>query len=180
VDEIDNYVTIARSSGYEAFIKAFDCLFLIRAPVEPKKKSADDALNARANFRTRAAKVDPAELDAATEAGRPPTWRIARVKKREGNAASHQLSVGRVPSCDVFLGFPSVSKRHATFLVSGGKQLQLSDEGSTNGTWRNGVRLEQGKPIPVYVGDTLRFGGVEARLVDASRLYDVIVGIPAK
>jgi hypothetical protein len=65
--------------------------------------------------------------------------------------------VGRDPDCPVWLDSPSVSRRHARVVVSGGRAI-LEDLGSKNGT-RVAGRAADG-PTPLADGDTLRFGSV--------------------
>src|SRR5438477_12932246 len=51
-----------------------------------------------------------------------------------------RILVGQSPACSVRLADPSVSRRHAALeLVSGA--LRVTDLGSTNGTWVNGLRV---------------------------------------
>jgi DNA-binding NtrC family response regulator len=65
--------------------------------------------------------------------------------------------VGQSPACAVKLGDPAVSRRHAALELVGGA-LRVTDLGSTNGTWVNGLRvydalLQGGETI--QVGNTV-------------------------
>jgi len=78
-------------------------------------------------------------------------------------------AVGRDVAVDLYLNDPSLSARHAKIVVHPTGIIELSDEGSTNGTFVNE------KPITFAVlknGDAVRFGTVRLRIsyVDASRL----------
>ena len=52
------------------------------------------------------------------------------------------LVVGRLPECDVVLGDPNVSRRHAE-LRRAGDAIVVTDLGSTNGTRVNGVPVRE-------------------------------------
>jgi pSer/pThr/pTyr-binding forkhead associated (FHA) protein len=52
-----------------------------------------------------------------------------------------------------------VGRRHARLFVQGG-QILIEDLDSTNGTFRNGVRLAPRQPTPVANGDELRLGSL--------------------
>jgi pSer/pThr/pTyr-binding forkhead associated (FHA) protein len=70
-----------------------------------------------------------------------------------------RVVLGRSVGCDVRLPDPSVSHRHAT-LRANGAEYSLLDEGSTNGTFVGGIRLEPRTPRIVRSGDKIRVGRV--------------------
>ena len=86
------------------------------------------------------------------------TWSIriagatARLAVIDGATPSRVL-VGNGPGCDVRVVDPSVSRRHAAFEPARGR-LRVSDLGSTNGTFVNGVSIL----------DALIEGGEEVRI----------------
>ena len=63
-------------------------------------------------------------------------------------------TVGRHPDSDIFLDDVTVSRHHCRF-VSTGETLSLEDAGSTNGTYVNGERVEEGRLSP---GDEVMIG----------------------
>ena len=65
--------------------------------------------------------------------------------------------VGRTEECDLVLGNPSVSRRHASLLCSGGRVL-VEDLGSHNGTRVN--ELPVTTPTPLSPGDKVSFADV--------------------
>jgi DNA-binding NtrC family response regulator len=68
--------------------------------------------------------------------------------------------LGQSPACTVRLDDPMVSRRHAAFdFVSGA--LRLSDLGSTNGTFVNGIRAFD---VALAGGETIHVGGSVLRL----------------
>lgn len=64
-------------------------------------------------------------------------------------------------------GARTLSRRHARLISKGGALLLREEPGVGNGTWVNGERLQPGQELTVKLGDTLRFGAVELRLVQA-------------
>lgn len=76
-----------------------------------------------------------------------------------------RVVIGRAAGCDLQLPDPSVSPRHAS-LRQRGSDYVVVDEGSDNGTFAGGVRLERHAPHPLRDGELLRFGRVwvEVRL----------------
>ena len=65
--------------------------------------------------------------------------------------------VGRSSDCDLVLSTPSVSRKHAALLCSGGNVL-VEDLGSHNGTRVNSVAVRT--PTPIKPGDTVTFADV--------------------
>lgn len=59
----------------------------------------------------------------------------------------------------------SVSRRHAKIVNEGGCLFLREEVGTTNGTFVNGERLPTGQARPLAVGDWVRFGSVELRVV---------------
>jgi hypothetical protein len=67
------------------------------------------------------------------------------------------VTIGRTNDNDVAFPDYSVSKRHCQLAVVG-RELRLIDNGSTNGTFLNGLRLAQRKPVVLNTGDTVTLG----------------------
>lgn len=70
--------------------------------------------------------------------------------------------VGRDPSVNLVLKTEMVSRRHAQ-ITRQGETCQVTDLGSANGTFVNGVRLAPNAPAPLVDGAVLRFAQVELR-----------------
>lgn len=66
-----------------------------------------------------------------------------------------QLLLGRDGACDVRFDEAGVSRRHATITRSADGRWTVADQGSTNGTWLNGRRVNQSG---LRDGDELRLG----------------------
>lgn len=72
------------------------------------------------------------------------------------------LRVGRAPSRHLVLDHALVGREHATIAWERGSWV-CTDQGSRNGTWRNGERLEAGQAAGLRVGDVLQFATPEQR-----------------
>ncbi|MFH4977426.1 hypothetical protein AB6A40_004135 [Gnathostoma spinigerum] len=75
------------------------------------------------------------------------------------------ITVGRLPSCDIHLEHPSISRYHC-ILQYGGDRLDkkglgwyLYDLGSTHGTRANKVRIRSHQYVRIRVGYVVQFGG---------------------
>lgn len=81
------------------------------------------------------------------------------------------LHVGRCRSNDLRVNHDSVSASHAKIFVSEETGTVLSDCGSRNGTFVNGVRVKD--RFPISVGDLIRFATAEFQVVaDGSDILD--------
>jgi adenylate cyclase len=77
--------------------------------------------------------------------------------------AGVQLVVGRAPSSDIAIFDGTVSRRHAELQVDD-SGVRVRDLGSSNGTFHNGERIEDGEPVTLAPGDTITFGKVGFRV----------------
>lgn len=90
----------------------------------------------------------------------PSQARLASAQGEHIVRAGTTLRVGRDPvQCSIVLSEPRVSGLHATVRFQEG-QLWVKDEGSNNGTFIDGLRV-QGEWLPVPSGSQLRFGPAE-------------------
>ena len=69
------------------------------------------------------------------------------------------VTIGRLPECDVAVGDPNVSRRHAEIRRQGNGFVVI-DLGSTNGTRVNGAGVKQ---RPLADGDQITVGGTTVR-----------------
>jgi len=80
-----------------------------------------------------------------------------------------ELVLGRDPGgTGVKISDPRCSRRHASIWVQDGR-MQMRDLGSKNGTWLNGVRVEDA--VTLQPGDHIRIGHAEFALVGPSGEY---------
>jgi serine/threonine protein kinase len=99
--------------------------------------------------------------DKTTRLGAP------KIECAEGRPKSVELSqepaiIGRLPSCDLMIADPGVSKRHCSIHWDG-TRLQVQDLGSSNGTWLGDERLEPKRLYPWPEGVELKIGPYEVR-----------------
>ncbi|HZV02891.1 MAG TPA: sigma 54-interacting transcriptional regulator [Planctomycetota bacterium] len=73
--------------------------------------------------------------------------------------APGENAVGRDASCAVLVIDERASRRHANVVRSSDGRLTVEDLGSRNGTLRNGLPLEAGKPVEIGDGDRITIGG---------------------
>ena len=74
--------------------------------------------------------------------------------------AGHTATIGRVPSSDLLVNDPNVSRRHAEVRPHGEGGWQLVDLGSTNGTRVNGTSASE---HTLRDGDVITIGGTRIR-----------------
>ncbi len=70
--------------------------------------------------------------------------------------------LGRSLSADIEIDEPSVSRRHALIVRQDG-QTYLLDDGSRNGTWHNGIRVDR---AVLSDGDTIDLGTARLSYVE--------------
>lgn len=87
--------------------------------------------------------------------------RIVKVSK--GMVRSNAV-IGRSSSATIKLDASCVSGRHA-HLCAVDKRVAIQDDGSTNGTFVNGERLQPGKPKSLHPGDVIKLGTYELRVL---------------
>ena len=73
--------------------------------------------------------------------------------------------LGRSLSADVEIDDPTVSRRHALIVRQDG-QTYLLDDGSRNGTWHNGIRIDRAL---LHDGDDISLGGAQLRYVEVTQ-----------
>ena len=74
-----------------------------------------------------------------------------------------RVLIGRGPACDVRLPEVSISLRHASLEVTGGR-VQIRDERSTNGTFAGSVPVRPGAPVTLESPSEVRVGRVRLRV----------------
>lgn len=81
------------------------------------------------------------------------------------------VSIGRSDDCTIQIREAKVSRRHCVVFIRAGR-LHLQDQGSSNGTFVNGVQVTQSQLRP---GDELRVGSVpiKVEVASAGGLYGV-------
>ncbi|MCA1635387.1 MAG: ATP-binding cassette domain-containing protein [Acidobacteria bacterium] len=72
------------------------------------------------------------------------------------------LTIGRAPDNDIVLDAPGVSRHHASLIYNGGAQPNITDTGSTNGTFVNGEPLTEARALSQH--DLVFLGGFLLRV----------------
>ena len=96
-------------------------------------------------------------------AGTPPKVIILseQLRGQSFELTDDQYTIGRTEEQAICIPDPTVSSLHATLLRQPDGDYLIQDNGSTNGTRVNGVRIESGDTHPLVHSDILQVGGVE-------------------
>lgn len=87
-------------------------------------------------------------------------YALDRKNKRHIELTKFPYTVGKMIGCvDCVLADDSVSRIHARFEKEG-DMIQLIDMNSTNGTYKNGLRLQPQESVEIEPGDEIRFGNL--------------------
>lgn len=92
------------------------------------------------------------------------TLKNKRVAPRTKVSSGARIGVGRSHDNALVIEDSTVSSVHAAFTLSATATLYITDLGSSNGTFVNGVQIAMGDKTIVRDGDQLRFGEVEVTL----------------
>jgi len=90
---------------------------------------------------------------------------VHRVAKREGSLFLGIVSLGRSETNDIQLTSTRVSKHHAILKQDASGAWTVQDNGATNGTFLNEVRLAPREPTGIASGAELRLGDVRTMFV---------------
>jgi pSer/pThr/pTyr-binding forkhead associated (FHA) protein len=75
------------------------------------------------------------------------------------------VSIGRSSKCDLVLPDEKISGKHVALLIGANGKAQVTDLGSTNGTWLNGNKVGESH---FYLEDSIEFGDVHIQLIEAA------------
>ncbi|MDE7358871.1 MAG: FHA domain-containing protein [Lachnospiraceae bacterium] len=85
-------------------------------------------------------------------------YALDKKNKKHIELTKFPFTVGKMAGCvDCILDDDSVSRIHARF-ERVGDAIQLTDMNSTNGTYRNGLRMQPQETVEIEPGDEIRFG----------------------
>lgn len=88
-------------------------------------------------------------------------------------ARDERVVIGRDRDCTLTLSDRTISRTHA-YITVGRVFLELTDNGSRNGTRVNGRLLPPGVPQRLYGGERLELGDVTLTLVDAASWWTLV------
>ncbi len=94
------------------------------------------------------------------------------VKGEHANSVGNFFSIGRIDGNDCIMPDYAISKKHALIEDRRGIYL-LKDNGSTNGTFLNGERL-QTKPVAIHDRDVISFARYEFTFLLPGSFYDIL------
>jgi pSer/pThr/pTyr-binding forkhead associated (FHA) protein len=77
-------------------------------------------------------------------------------QRRSFSVTRDMTVVGRREDCDLRIPLSDVSRKHCRLILDG-NTIKVEDLGSSNGTYRNGERIQQSE---IGAGDTLQIGPV--------------------
>jgi pSer/pThr/pTyr-binding forkhead associated (FHA) protein len=77
-------------------------------------------------------------------------------QRRSFSVTRDMTVIGRREDCDLRIPLGDVSRKHCRMIMDG-QTIKVEDLGSSNGTYRNGERVQQAELSP---GDTLQIGPV--------------------
>lgn len=87
-------------------------------------------------------------------------YALDKKNKKHIELTKFPFTVGKMAGCvDCVLVDDSVSRIHARF-EKVGDTIQLTDMNSTNGTYRNGLRMQPQETVEIEPGDEIRFGNL--------------------
>lgn len=87
-------------------------------------------------------------------------YAVDRKNKQHIELKQFPCTVGKMAGCvDYVLSDDSISRIHARFDRQGEKVL-LTDMNSTNGTYKNGLRMQPQETVEIEPGDEVRFGSL--------------------
>lgn len=87
-------------------------------------------------------------------------YALDRKNKQHIELVKFPYTVGKMAGCvDCVLADNSISRIHARFEKEG-DSIQLTDMNSTNGTYKNGLRMQAQETVIIEPGDEIRFGNL--------------------
>ena len=135
MESLKGFVRRHGKMGRKAFLASFTHPFLASPPPRGKAKDSSGDL--------------PESLF-------PGAW-VIPLKKKKSASLDTRISVGRGMQEDIWIDDASVSKEHCYFTRSG-KEFQIADANSTNGTFVNGHALAPHVPRTLRSGDKVGIG----------------------
>lgn len=170
MESLDDWAKELRRVGQDELIRAHRHPWLVILPGESPQDFGDK--KAVTGFRTQPMSI--ARLRSPDEDERDAVGWAHPVEKAAQSPYRDRISVGRARNNDISIRDSSISKVQANFSRSGEGELTLTDAGSTNGTFVNGVRLAPGQSLVVRDGDQIRFGQVPTLFLETRALCQVL------
>lgn len=148
-------------------IKASDVIRIVAQEftiVDPREKAAEaSAANAPVSAEATVFRGVPVAAESAN-AGQGSGWMLQGLHKSLQNKRypiDGVMTLGRSPECELHFSYERLSRKHAEFKVYDGV-LMVKDLDSSNGTFRNGEKIQQAK---LMNGDTVSFDKLEFAVI---------------
>jgi hypothetical protein len=119
----------------------------------------------------RAMPLTPKTTRHAVDAGSPAAGRYLAAGSKLVPIMGTVTRLGRSLSADVEIDDATVSRRHALIVRQDGETILL-DDGSRNGTWHNGIRVQR---AVLHDGDTVDLGLARLRYVEVAEIATELI-----
>ena len=147
---LDDFVAKARDASETQFTSEFAHPFLLS-----EGASGQTGVWSQPNAPTQTTRRAVAQ-PLSTASSKQPV--VIPLLRRDRSKHASLITVGRGEDCDLRLGHPLVSKRHAYFTQKEDGNWYLADAGSSNGTFADGTKLEPHVLRKLADSEVLRFG----------------------
>lgn len=151
---VDDFLADRKRMDQEAFLEKYPFPVLVESPDSPDG-TADDDDEITTSFSTMVVTPDMMRKAAGDVAPGQPVYRLV---KQGSNAFSNMITVGRTGNNDIVIDSQGISKFHAHFSFNRDTGTSMvTDAGSTNGTYVNGIRLKPKTPTQLDDADEISF-----------------------
>jgi hypothetical protein len=155
----------------DKFLQANRCSFLVTIEVADALPGGLSPEGSNSSAATVA--HDPQKVRKAMVAARE--GKVYAIQKRAGANSDKDVTLGRSRDNDVWINDAEVSKHHAKLLVGANGAVQISDIGSTNGTFLNAKRIDNNVPCALKTYDSVQFGRAgKLQFLDAASFFDYL------
>lgn len=165
---LDFFVNATLKNGREGFIQAYSHDFLLFKTETSKNMEAEEW-----SFQTRILAAPMPVQSTVRLRQESDQYRVYSLVKNAQNPWPDRISIGRARNNDVVIAEASVSKLHCHYMPTEAARI-IVDINSKNGTYVNDIRIPPGEKATIALGDNVRLGSVQTKLINASGLYDVI------
>jgi FHA domain len=156
-----DFVRLAAVNGRDEFVALCPFPFLVGKAPQPPSRRQHNTMGVETQ--PWAGKTQGAVVAVPKPSAAPP---IALPVRKIQSSFPTMITVGRTPNNDVLIEDLMVSKFHAHFRISD-EGVELTDAGSKNGSWLNGIPLVAKTPVAVQSGDVIRFAQVALKFLSS-------------
>ena len=179
IQTVGDFLDSRRHLSRAVFVTRFPAPVLVHRMSEERGTSGKRRWTSRDDDRaiteelTRPVEIIPVGDDG--EGNTPDLLGVISIRQRSVQRHGMLITVGRASSNDVVVATRSVSKVHAFFQPTGaGRGYQLTDAGSSNGTFVTGAQLAPQRPRALRNGDDIAFGDFNALFLEPQGFYEYL------